>query len=247
VDNSEEQQQGRPVTLIAGASSGVGRALATLLAESGHDLALVARREDELKRTATLARQERSDGGGRIEVFAIDLCDAEAVRALPGQVVEQMGRLDAIANVAGMAPLNSPKDTTSQLWRDCIDTNLSYIVNIAATAWPIFAQQKSGIFVNVSSMAAKDPFPGFSAYAAAKAGVNTFTYCLAKEGKRAGIRAVAVAPGAIETPMLRQNFDQKMLPVDRTLDPAEVAGVIRDCITGQREFDPGQVIWLPSQ
>lgn len=245
--DQNSHNQSRPVTLIAGASSGVGRALAALMAEVGHDLALVARREDELKQTATLAKHERSKQDGYSEVFPTDLRDAEAVRALPGQVVERMGRLDAIANVAGMAPLNPVKDTTAQLWRDCIDTNLSYIVNMAATAWPIFFQQKAGIFVSVSSMAAKDPFPGFSAYAAAKAGLNMFTYCLAKEGKRAGIRAVAVAPGAVETPMLRQNFDQKTLPTDRTLDPAEVAGVIRDCITGDRDFEPGEVIWLPSQ
>ncbi len=96
--------------------------------------------------------------------------------------------------------------------------------------------------VNVSSMASIDPFPGFSIYAASKLAVNMFTRCIAQEG----LRAVAIAPGAVETPMLRGLFDESVIPRDKALDPAEVAKVIVDCITGNRAFESGEVITVPS-
>jgi len=97
-----------------------------------------------------------------------------------------------------------------------------------------------------SSMAAFDPFRGFNMYGAAKAAVNLFTKATADEGKRINLNAVAVGPGAVETDMLRDNFSEKAIPKDMTLDPAEVAAVLRDCITGDRDFEPGETILLPS-
>ena len=95
-------------------------------------------------------------------------------------------------------------------------------------------------------MAAVDPFVGFNVYAAAKAGVNLFTKAAADEGKKFNVIAAAVAPGAIETPMLRQNFPEKAIPTANTLDPLTVAGVIRDVLTGRRAVEPGELILLPS-
>ena len=84
--------------------------------------------------------------------------------------------------------------------------------------------------VNVSSMASIDPFPGFATYAAAKIGV----------------KAVAVAPGAVETPMLRSMFNEQMIPKDKALSPEQVAKIITDCITGERAFTSGETIAVPS-
>ena len=132
---------------------------------------------------------------------------------------------------------------------DCIAVNLKSVIYLTRAVWPTFKAQKDaggGAICNVSSMATKDPFPGFNVYAAAKAGVNLFTKATADEGKRINVTAAAVAPGAIETPMLRANFPEKTIPTDKTLDPLTVAGVIRDVLTGAREFEPGETIFLPS-
>jgi NAD(P)-dependent dehydrogenase (short-subunit alcohol dehydrogenase family) len=91
-------------------------------------------------------------------------------------------------------------------------------------------------------MASIDPFPGLSVYAASKVGLNMFTTCTAKEGAELGVRAVSIALGAVETPMLRGLFDESQLPREKALDPAEVAALIAECVTGKRAFEPGELL-----
>lgn len=230
----------RQVALVTGAGSGVGRAMAVLLAEAGYHVALVARTESKLRDTA--AEIKKQSPAVDTLVLPTDLADATATRALVGKVVDRFGRLDVLANVAGSAPLQPIEAVTPEIWQACMDTNLSYVVHLTAAAWPIFRKQKSGFVANVSSMASIDPFPGFSIYAAAKIGLNMFTKCTADEGQAHNVNAVAVAPGAIETPMLRQNFDESIISTDKTLDPFEVAGTLVDCILGKRTFVSGETI-----
>ena len=226
---------------MTGAGSGIGRDTAVLLAEAGYDVTLVARTEAALQETAELIRADVGDQAQTL-VAPADIAVHETGRRIVDQTLERFGRVDALANVAGAAPLTRIHEITEDLWRQCIDVNLSAIVHTTAAAWPHFMKQKSGAIVNVSSMASIDPFLGFSIYAVAKVGVNMFTKCTADEGKKIGVSAVAIVPGAVETPMLRVNFDEKMIPADQTLDPSEVAALIRDCVTGQRAFSPGEAI-----
>ena len=234
------------VAIVTGASSGVGRDTACLLAEAGYSLALLARRQEKLDETVRMIRQERQDIADDALTITCDVSDAHAIQQAVEQVLGKFGRIDAVANVAGSAPLMPIEKITPEIWRACIDTNLTSVVAMTAAVWPTLQKQKSGVIVSVSSMSSIDPFPGFSMYAAAKIGVNMFTSCTASEGEKYNIQAVAIAPGAIETPMLRQNFPEKVLPTDKTLDPVDVAAVIRDCITGDRDFKPGETIVLDS-
>lgn len=232
------------VAIVTGAGSGVGRDTAILLCDAGYAVALVARTEAKLRETQALIEEDCP--GAQTLILAEDLRDPEAARRVVERTVGELGRIDALANIAGSAPLQPIERVTPEVWRDCVDINLSAPVLLTAAAWPHFKGQKSGVVVNVSSMASIDPFPGFSIYAAAKTGLNMFTRTTADEGKKIGVRAVCVAPGAIETAMLRQNFSEKVIPAGKTLDPATVAGLIVDCITGAREFKPGEVIVMPS-
>jgi len=215
-----------------------------LLAAEGYETALVGRTRSKLEDTADQIRHKSKRAV--CELMPVDLADAAATEGLIDRVLDRFGRIDALANVAGTAPFLPIDQVTRDVWRQCVDTNLSYVVQLTSTVWPVMKRQHSGVIVNVSSMASVDPFPGLAIYATAKAGLNLFTRCTAREGSEIGIKAVAIAPGAIETPMLRSLFDEAALPRDKTLDPIVVGELIRDCITGRRDFDPGETIQLPS-
>ena len=234
----------RKVAVVTGAGSGIGRETSLQLAQAGYHLMLVSRSRDKLETTARLAAKDAATGVD-VDVRPTDLCNAQHARNVATQTLKRFGRLDAVANVAGYAPLVPIKHVTADMWQKVVDTNLSSVVNLTAAAWPML-KQRGGIVVNVSSMASVDPFPGLAIYAAAKAGLNMLTRSTAQEGQEEGIRAVAVAPGAVETPMLRSLFDESAIGKHQTLDPKAVAKVIVDCITGDRSFEPGQTILLPS-
>ncbi|MCC7146352.1 MAG: SDR family NAD(P)-dependent oxidoreductase [Phycisphaeraceae bacterium] len=233
------------LVLITGAGGGVGHAASVALAEVGYDLLLTSRDPRKLAATVTEVRR-RFGSVVRVESLALDLAQPSAAEQIVQTALEQFGRLDALANVAGYAPAQPIEKITPQIWQQCMDVNLSAVIYLTAAAWPAFRRQQGGIIVNVSSMASFDPFPGLSIYGCAKVALNLFTHCTAQEGRPINLKAVALALGAVETPMLRSLVDQTTLPTERTLDPHHVAQVIRDCITGSRPFESGQTILLPS-
>jgi NAD(P)-dependent dehydrogenase (short-subunit alcohol dehydrogenase family) len=235
----------RKAAIVTGAGGGIGRQVSIQLAARGYYLTLVSRSQDKLDQTAQLALEAAPEGVS-CAVAVCDLRDTQAVKSLPTQALERFGRLDAIANIAGDAPMMPIEQITPDEWKYCIDVNLSCIVHLTAAAWPVFTSLGGGVIVNVSSMAAFDPFPGLAIYAAAKAGLNMFTHCTAQEGQAIGLRAVAIAPGAVETPMLRKLVNEQALPRDKTLDPADVARLIVGCITGDHPFESGETIKMPS-
>ncbi len=223
--------------IVTGASSGIGRATAIRLAEADFRTVLLARSEDKLKELA-------ADIGPSAWPLPCDVADPAAIDQAVGQVAEQWGRIDALANIAGKALLKPIAQTEVEEWRQMVDVNLTSVYAATRAVWPVFTQQKSGMIVNVSSMAAKDPFPGFGVYATVKAAVNMFTHMTAQEGKKIGVGAVCIGPGAVETPMLRGMFTEKQVPADKALEPDQVAQLIRDCITGDRAFTPGETIYV---
>lgn len=231
-----------PVVIVTGASSGVGRDTAALMAEAGWTVVLTGRSEDKLNQTRELIEQDLPDA--RLLIVPGDLTDDNTPARLVDKTIETFGRLDALANVAGDAPLGPIANIDAEAWHRCIDTNLSAIVLLTAAAWPHLIKAEQSTIVNVSSLASIDPFPGFAMYAAAKVGVNMFTKVTADEGAKHSLEAVAIAPGAIETPMLRANFNEKMIPADQTLDPVTVASMIRACILGERQFTSGETVQL---
>ena len=101
-------------------------------------------------------------------------------------------------------------------------------------------KQHSGVIVNVSSLAAADPFPGFSVYGGCKAWVETFTRAIAAEGREFGLRAFSVRPGAVETPMLRGVFPD--FPRDQTLAPEDVAELIFSLTLPGLQYSSGEAI-----
>jgi NAD(P)-dependent dehydrogenase (short-subunit alcohol dehydrogenase family) len=129
-------------------------------------------------------------------------------------------------------------------WHRVIDTNLSAAFYLCKAAWPHLVRGGGGVIVNISSESARDPFNGFSAYGAAKAGLNIFGLALAREGAAHNIAVHTIAPGATETEMFRQIATPEQYPTEKTLSPDSVARVISQCVTGELRYTSGEVIYL---
>lgn len=227
----------RPVAIITGAGRGIGRATAVDLHRRGFDLTLVARTESDLREADALA------GGSSLRV-AVDVSKPESADTVVSRTLQIFGRVDALVHSAGVAPMLSVEETTPQVWRDVIDTNLSAAMYLARAVWTTFTKQKSGVIVNVSSFSSRDPFPGLAAYAAAKGGVNLLGLSLARAGAAHGIRVYTVAPAAVETQMFRKLVPEEKYPTEQTLAPEDVAHVIGLCVAGDLRHTSGEVIWL---
>ncbi len=228
----------KPVAIITGAGSGIGRDLAVLLAEAGYACVLAARTKARLDETAALIEAEVP--GSNLLALPTDVADPAAVNKLVSEALRAFGRVDALANVAGHAPLQPIDAIDDETLRRCTAVNFDAVVYATRAVWPAFKAQKAGVICNVSSMGAFDPFTGFNIYGAMKAAVNIFTKATADEGKRIGVKAYSIAPGAVETPMLRQHFSEKMIPADNTLDPMDVAAAIWECLTGKTDMRSGE-------
>lgn len=216
----------RPVALITGAGSGIGRAVAEMLHQHGYRLGLLGRRLDALNETKAMC-------GGHALCLTCDVAAPGEMRRAVGEVVRVLGRLDVLVNNAGFAA-NCPITGHDELTiRTTLDINTAAPAIAIAAAWNQFQVQSSGCIVNISSMAALDPFPGFFAYAASKAAMNMLTKVAASEGEAIGVRAFAVCPGAVETPMLRGLFSTAQVPTAAT--PESVAAVVIDCIKGRHD------------
>lgn len=231
-----------PVVLISGASRGIGRAVAIALAKLDYRLALIARTRSDLEETARLA------GSADALLLPADVSDAEQARGAVENAAKHFGGLDALVNVAGLAPVRSIEAMTVEEWRDVIDTNLSAVFYLMKYAWPHLrrspAAEIPGVIVNISSLASRDPFNGFAAYGAAKAGLNVMGLVAARAGLADGIVVHTIAPGAVETAMFRQLMTPEQYPPEKTLSPGDVADVVAQCVTGKLRHTSGEVIYL---
>jgi NAD(P)-dependent dehydrogenase (short-subunit alcohol dehydrogenase family) len=224
------------VAIITGAGGGIGRATAVELARLNYRAVLVGRTRSTLDQTAKLA-------AGSL-VIPADVTKLNDIESVVRKTLETFGRIDAIINNAGVAPILSIEQTSPEQWHDVIDTNLSAAYYLSRAVWPTFKKQKSGVIVNISSRAARDPFAGLLAYGAAKAGLNNLGLSLAREGEPIGVRVHTIALGAVETPMLRNILSPEQFPTDNTLDPLDVARVVAQCVNGDLRHTSGEVIWL---
>jgi len=174
----------------------------------------------------------------------LDVTDADGVENCVNATVCEHGRLDAIVHCAGLAPVKVIDEMTASQWREVLETNLSAAFYLCRAAWPQFKRQKSGVVVNISSEASRDPFPGFAAYGAAKAGVNLYARSAAQEGQAFGVRVHTIAPAAVETEMFRQILTPEQYPTEKTLSPEDVARIILQCVRGDLAHTSGEVIYL---
>ncbi|WP_415380650.1 SDR family oxidoreductase [Halosimplex sp. TS25] len=180
--------------IVTGASSGIGEATARALANEGCDVALVARREERLERIADDIE------GARTLAVPADVADEDAVAAMVERTREAFGGIDLLVNNAGVLRSDPVADAAVADLRRQVEVNLLGAMNVTHAALPDLLAA-GGDVVTVSSMNARYPAEGASAYTASKSGVNGFCRSLRKEMRNEDVRVTVVMPGPVTTEM----------------------------------------------
>jgi len=184
------------ITLITGASSGIGEAFARKLAARGHNLLLVARSEDKL---ITLCNELGRSQRIRAQFVAMDLTDEGAPQRLFEETVKRELQVDFLINNAGFGSMGDFAKLDLDQELRIIDLNIHALVNLTHRFLQPMRDRKSGRIINVASTAAFQPVPFMATYAATKAFVLSFTEALWEENRPYGIRMMALCPGVTDT------------------------------------------------
>lgn len=226
------------VCIVTGGGSGIGRAIVQSLSSSGFDCLIVGRRHQALLETASLCETTI----GSVLPLVADVSSEDEVSGVIDQAMSLHGRLDAIVNNAatgGLMPFPSwTMDQLNDLWK----TNVLGPAAMILKAWP-YLLESNGRIVNISSMAVLGPFPGNGAYGMTKAALDGLTRAIDVDASESGVEAYSIAPGAVETEMLRSLVDDSMLPPEKAMSPAEIAQLTTDCLGGLRPSDAGKVLY----
>ena len=198
--------------LITGASSGIGKATALAFAKAGINLALLGRSEDKLTAVAAAA----TTLGVTAKTYVVDLAQIDRVATEIAAIAADFDNLDILINNAGMAYTGAIADTPLADWQRIIDLNLTSVFQCIQGILPQMRQRRSGIIVNISSIASKQVFPNWGAYSVSKFGLMALTKAIAGEERANGIRVSAVCPGSVDTPLwdtdtVQADFDRSAM------------------------------------
>lgn len=229
---------GASVVVVTGGGRGIGRAVCRRFAADGEQVVAASRSVADLEETSRLI----SADGGNCLTRPTDVGQPDEVGVLIETTAQRFGRIDVLVNCAGVAPIAKIEDLDPALFDTLMAVNVCSVYHACRAVWPVMKARAEGVIVNISSVASVDPFPGFAAYGAAKAWVNAWTKALADEGRDCGIRVFAVAPGAVETRMLRDAFPD--FPADQTLQPGDVAEVVHALAQPQCRYAAGQTVFV---
>ena len=230
-------QEKRPITLITGASGGIGAALAHEFAAHGHELVLVARREQAL---GALADAIAAKGANRPTVLRADLARADAVQGI-AEALDQRGlEPDVVVNNAGFGLLGAADELDRAEQLAMVDLNVRVLTDLSLAFIDSLKRRRGGI-LNVASIAAFMPGPGMAVYYASKAYVLSFSEALHRELKPKGVRVTVLCPGPVPTEFqARAGMSDDALPRILTRSAEQVAkDAYRGLMQGRRVVVPG--------
>ena len=232
------------VALVPGASQGIGRACALLLAESGAKLALCARNQQKLEQLAG----EIQARGGEAEAFPLDVSNEEAIRAVVKATTARFGKLDILVNNAGITRDQLVLRMKRADWDDVIATNLTAPFLLIQAAIGSMLKQRWGRILNVTSIFGQIGQAGQANYSSSKAGLIGLTMATAREVASRNITVNAVAPGFIATAMtevlpaeLKENI-LKNIPLGRAGSDMDVAHAVKFLASEEAGYITGHVL-----
>ncbi len=235
--------------IVTGAGRGIGEGIASTLAEAGANVVCAARSTDQIEHTAKAINA--SNAGGRAVFQATDVSQAEAMNALAQRAVDEFGQLDIWVNNAGGSLVSAPlAELDPAEWDKTLAVNLSSIFYSVQAAVPHFGEGSA--IVNISSLAAVEPFPGSAHYSAAKAGVNMLTRTLSMElGPKT--RVNSILPGFVPTDTVKKALnmsdedfgpllEQLALPAGRLGTPQDIGALVLYLVAPASAWVTGQCI-----
>jgi len=235
------------VAIVTGGSRGIGRAIVLEFARLGASVAFnFLKSEDK----ALKLKKEIEEKGGKVLIFRQDVKDNDAIKIMVEGVKSQFGRLDVIVNNAGILRDKALMLMEEQDWEDVIATNLSGAFNLVRAAIVTFMKQKSGNIINITSVAGIKGMPRQVNYSASKAGMIGLTKALAREVGPYNIRVNAIAPGYVDTDMvkdLKEDYKKELLkriPLNRFGRSEEVAKIASFLASDQAKYITGQVLTI---
>jgi len=231
------------VAIVTGASRGIGRDVALMLAARGAHVVAAARGDHAGDTVSAIGA-----AGGRAEAGSLDVTDRAAVDALVTGVLERHGRIDILVNNAGIARDQLLMRMKRDDWDQVIATNLTAAFTCTQAVIKPMIKQRAGRIISISSVVGQVGNAGQSNYAASKAGLIGFSKALAREVASRGITVNVVAPGLIETDMTRaitgkaQGDWTAQIPLGRLGTTADVAAAVCFLASDEASYITGQVL-----
>lgn len=236
------------VVLITGASSGIGEATARHLAARGARVSLAARRPEKLAQLVA----DITQAGGQACAFPTDVSQRAQVEALVQGTVDRFGRLDVVFNCAGVFLLSKLESQHYDEWEQMIDINLKGMLYVIGATLPHFAAQKSGHFINVSSIAGYFVYEASAVYSATKFGVRAVSEGLRQEVKPYNVRVTILSPGLIRSEINRYMSDKyaqahmEAAAAQLAIAPEAVAHAVAYAMEQPAEVDINEIIIRPT-
>lgn len=192
------------ITLITGATSGIGRACAERFAREGHDLILTGRRKERLDNLAGELKQKH---GVQVLTLNFDIREQKEVENAVNSLSREWKEVEILVNNAGLAVgLNTIQEGVIDDWERMIDTNVKGLLYMTRAIAPIMIEKKKGHIVNIGSIAGKEVYPNGNVYCATKHAVDALTKGMRIDMVKHGIRVSQIAPGAVETEFSEVRF-----------------------------------------
>jgi NADP-dependent 3-hydroxy acid dehydrogenase YdfG len=243
------------VSLVTGASSGIGEATAAALAQLGSAVAIVARRQERLEQLATRI----ADAGGRALAIEADVSVREQAQAAVAQTVDELGRLDTLVNNAGVMLLGPVQGAPVEEWQQMLDVNVAGLLYCAHAALPHLLSAAEGgprnvaDMVNISSVAGRVARLGSGVYNLTKHGVGAFSESLRQEVTGRHVRISLVEPGAVATelvshnrPEIQENLRGRFGDIER-MQAEDIADAIAYIVTRPRRVAINEVLIRPTE
>ena len=232
------------VALVTGASQGIGRACALVLAEAGATVALAARNEEKLRE----ASAQITAAGGKAGVYKLDVSSEDEIKAVVKQIVAEQGKVDVLVNNAGITRDQLSMRMKRADWDAVLTTNLTAPFLLIQGVLGSMLRQRWGRIINITSIFGRMGQSGQANYSSAKAGLIGLTMSVAREVASRNITVNAIAPGWIETAMTAEITPEmretilKMIPMQRPGRDLEVAHAVRFLASEEASYITGDVL-----